>query len=726
MPPLRPRFMPYERLLHCLKIALVGALVWIAVFGRCDAAVREYAVISIKIGTAASTPVNTGTLVFELWPDLAPKTVQNFKHLANTGFYDGTASHRLIKNFMVQAGDPLTRNAANVKSFGSGDPGYKIPDELAKITDATWEKRRHVRGVLSMAHSNNPAQNIFNTGGSQFFVMFGTAEHLDGVHSTFGTMTSGYEFLQAIENSQTSSKQTTILDLNNTGVFEEVEKQLILQTFNGTEAEWGTTWKELFGKSSDQELTVDERNFITNAMAGFTDINQDGALTYDELNDPQNSAPIKVDQPIDRIAIQSVRVLAINDAIQDEATVPFSYESTTHSGLLRPPDRSQVLGRYNVSVQRNGAFSAVVEYLARRISFSGKFVTSDEALPDSNLPRRRARMEQLTVLSDSGSAFPLVVELRLHNTYSSGSLKNSIGVTVASIQSPSVVTPVARGFSESLSTPSRNSLSTRYTVLAEPTRSSRYNPSTGWQADNTSVTGNSHFSMQVTPSLGISLLSGRFSDGVPFTASRIFGSEHGATILPIYTCSFPADIESLRSTFPRYNLAALYEITYRYARSIAFGSVQVDEKSSTTAALGDLIWVHPETTFASAPLKNRLVVNNLTATTPWTAPAANAVMKPFSTLPPRGQLLVNGNTLNFTVSNNIIATFQQPTSTLNPFLRFDPRTGEFSGYFFETTPSVKRRVFSGVLLNSTNANGGFGFYLDANSSRSVRIIPVTP
>jgi hypothetical protein len=154
--------------------------------------------------------------------------------------------------------------------------------------------------------------------------------------------------------------------------------------------------------------------------------------------------------------------------------------------------------------------------------------------------------------------------------------------------------------------------------------------------------------------------------------------------------------------------------------------VQVDEKSSTTAALGDLIWVHPETTFASAPLKNRLVVNNVTATTPWTAPAANAVMKPFSTLPPRGQLLVNGDTLNFTVSNNIIATFQQPTSTLNPFLRFDPRTGEFSGYFFETTPSVKRRVFSGVLLNSTNANGGFGYYLDANSSKSVRIIPVTP
>jgi peptidyl-prolyl cis-trans isomerase B (cyclophilin B) len=709
-------------------MTLVCALVCFAVGGDCDAAVREYAFISIKIGTSASTTENTGTLVFELWPDLAAKTVQNFKHLANTGFYDETASHRLIKNFMMQAGDPYTRSAANVKRFGTGGPGYTIPDELAKQSDHTWEKRKHVRGVLSMAHSNNPDNNIFNTGGSQFFVMFGTAEHLDGVHTTFGTLVSGSEFLGRLMEQEVSGRDTSYFDLiNPNGIFEAAEKQLIIQACRGTEENWGPIWRSLLGKRDSENFTPNEYAFIQSKISAFIDTNGNSDLDDSDLAHSVNSPPLyQSDQPIERIGIQSVRVFAINDAIQDEATVPFSYESTTHSGLLRPPDRAQILGRYNVSVQRNGAFSAVVEYLARRISFSGKFAQSNEDLPDSNMPRRRARMEQLTVLSDSGSSFPLLVELRLHNTYSSGSLKNSIGVTVASIQSPSVVTPVARGFSESVSTPRRNSLSTQYTVLAEPTRSSQYNTSTGWEANNTSVTGSSHFSMQVTPSLGISLLSGRFSDGVPFTASRAFGSEHGATILPIYTCSFPSDIESLRSIFPAYNLAALYEITYRYARSLAFGSVQVDEKSSTAAALGDLIWVHPETTFASAPLKNRLVVNNVTATTPWTAPAANAMMKPFSTLPPRGQLLVNGNTLNFTVSNNIIATFQQPTGTLNPFLRFDPRTGEFSGYFFETTPSVKRRVFSGVLLNSTNANGGFGFYLDANSSKSVRIIPVTP
>jgi peptidyl-prolyl cis-trans isomerase B (cyclophilin B) len=718
--------MDFKRPIRSARMTLLSFLVCLGVLGNCHAAIREYAFISIKIGTAASTPANTGTLVFELWPDLAPKTVQNFKHLANTGFYDGTASHRLIKDFMVQAGDPLTRSATNVKSFGSGGPGYTIPDEVAKPTDQTWEKRKHVRGVLSMAHSNNPDNNVFNTGGSQFFAMFGTAEHLDGVHTTFGTMTSGFEFLQSLENSQTSSRQTTIFDLNNTAVFEDFEKEIILQTFNGTQEQWGPTWKTLFNKPADQEFTQEELTFIANAVGGFTDIDQNGELTNAELNDPKNGAPLKIDQPIERIGIQSVRVFAINDAIQDSVTVPFSYESTTHSGLLRPSDRSQIVGRYNVSVQRSGAFSAAVEYLARKISFSGKFVASNEILPESGMPKRVSRMEQLTVVSDSGSNFPLLVELRMHHAFSSGTLKNAIGVTLASLGPSDVITPLARGFSESLSPPVRNSLSTKYTVLAQPNRSSRFNPPAEWLPDNTSVTGNSHFSIQVTPSLGISYVLGRLADGVPFAASRMINSEHGATISPIYTCTFPSGIESLRGTFPAYDMAALYEITYRYARSLAFGAAPLSDKSSTSAALGDLIWIHPETTFAGAPLKNRLVVNNVTATAPWTAPALGAVMKPFSTTTtaPTGQLFINGTPLNFTVSNNnIIATFQQPQGALNPFLRFDPRTGEFSGYFFEPTPSPKRRVFSGVLMNSTNATGGFGYYLDANSSKSIRIIP---
>jgi cyclophilin family peptidyl-prolyl cis-trans isomerase len=631
---------------------------------------------------------------------------------------------------MIQAGDPNTRSAVNVKRFGTGGPGYTIPDELAKQSDNTWEKRKHVRGVLSMAHSNNPDNNIFNTGGSQFFVMFGTAPHLDGVHTTFGTLVSGSEFLGKLMEQEVSGRDTSYFDLIiPNGMFEATEKQLILQACRGTEENWGPIWRSLLGKRDSENFTEKEYAFIQSKIGAFIDTDGNLDLDDSDLAHPENSPPLyQSDQPIEWIGIQSVRVFAIDDALQDGTAVPFSYESTTHSGLLRPPDRSEIMGRYNVTVQRSGAFSAVVEYLARRISFSGKFVASDETLPDPNVPRRQARMEQLTVLSDSGSVFPLLVELRLHNTYSSGSFKNSIGVTVASKQSPAVITPLARGFSESLSLTSRAGLSTQYTMLAQPIQPYRV------LADTTSsIRGNSHFLIQVNPSSALSLVSGRLSDGVPFTTSRVIGTEHGATILPIYTCAFPSGIENQRSDFPSLNFSPLhtlksplYILTYGYSRSLAFGSVQIGEKSRTEAPLGDLVWLHPETTLTSAPLKNRLVVNNVTATTPWTAPSANAVMKPFSAIPAKGHLFINGSTLNFTASNNIIATFPQPTGTLNPYLRFNPRTGEFSGYFFEATPSVKRRVFSGVLLNSTDASGGFGYYLDANSSKSVRIIPLTP
>src|SRR5215469_5222895 len=84
-----------------------------------------------------------GEMVVEFWSDVAPKTVENFKTLANKGFYDGTAFHRIVKGFMIQGGDPLTKDPRAERSWGTGDPGYKIKAE--------FNERPHVRGVLSMA-----------------------------------------------------------------------------------------------------------------------------------------------------------------------------------------------------------------------------------------------------------------------------------------------------------------------------------------------------------------------------------------------------------------------------------------------------------------------------------------------------------------------------------------------------------------------------------------------
>ncbi len=127
-----------------------------------------------------------GEMVLEFWPDVAPKTVENFKKLAKSGFYDGTSFHRIIAGFMAQGGDPLTKDPAKESAYGTGDPGYKIPAE--------FNDRKHERGVVSMARSADP-----NSAGSQFFLMLGTAPHLDGQYTGFGKVIEGVDVLDKIE-----------------------------------------------------------------------------------------------------------------------------------------------------------------------------------------------------------------------------------------------------------------------------------------------------------------------------------------------------------------------------------------------------------------------------------------------------------------------------------------------------------------------------------------------
>jgi peptidyl-prolyl cis-trans isomerase B (cyclophilin B) len=125
-----------------------------------------------------------GKIVVEFWEKDAPQTVANFKKLARQGFYDGTGFHRIIKGFMIQGGDPLSKNP-NDPNLGTGNPGYTIPDE--------FNKHKHVPGVLSMAHSAAP-----NSGGSQFFIMDGVAPSLDGKYTAFGHVIQGMDVVRKI------------------------------------------------------------------------------------------------------------------------------------------------------------------------------------------------------------------------------------------------------------------------------------------------------------------------------------------------------------------------------------------------------------------------------------------------------------------------------------------------------------------------------------------------
>ncbi len=136
---------------------------------------RPVAILSVE---------NFGEIRFELIPEIAPATVENFIKLASEKFYDGTTFHRVIPGFMIQGGDPNTRNR-DPRDDGRGDPGYKIEDEFSEVS--------HTRGMVSMANTGRP-----KSGGCQFFIVVADTPHLDGNYSLFGRVIEGMEVADRI------------------------------------------------------------------------------------------------------------------------------------------------------------------------------------------------------------------------------------------------------------------------------------------------------------------------------------------------------------------------------------------------------------------------------------------------------------------------------------------------------------------------------------------------
>ena len=128
-----------------------------------------------------------GVMKAELYPDVAPNTVNNFISLVQSGYYDGTIFHRVIPGFMIQGGDP--------QGMGSGGPGYCIKGEFSQ--NGFQNDLAHTRGVLSMARTMEP-----DSAGSQFFVMVDDAPHLDGAYAAFGKVIDGMETADAIVNAK--------------------------------------------------------------------------------------------------------------------------------------------------------------------------------------------------------------------------------------------------------------------------------------------------------------------------------------------------------------------------------------------------------------------------------------------------------------------------------------------------------------------------------------------
>jgi peptidyl-prolyl cis-trans isomerase B (cyclophilin B) len=171
-----------------MRIPILTGLFIAMVLGRMVAeGTKEEKMRMNSSDEVAVIKTNEGEMVVQFWTDAAPNTIENFKKLARQGFYNGTIFHRIVKDFMIQGGDPNSKDPAKENSYGQGDPGYKIKAE--------FNDHPHDRGVISMARGPDP-----DSAGSQFFVCLAPVHRLDHQYTTFGKLIKGDDVLDKIGN----------------------------------------------------------------------------------------------------------------------------------------------------------------------------------------------------------------------------------------------------------------------------------------------------------------------------------------------------------------------------------------------------------------------------------------------------------------------------------------------------------------------------------------------
>ncbi len=184
----------FSRIMKMFWTMCTAALLVSFAAAKADEAKKDAPAKDDKSATAKEVAViktTEGEMVVEFWPDVAPKTVENFKTLARKGFYDGTCFHRVIKGFMIQAGDPNSKDLAKESQWGGGGPGYTIKAE--------FNDRHHDRGVISMARVGGDPDSA----GSQFFICHGNPRQLDHQYTTFGKLIKGDDVLEKIATTPT-------------------------------------------------------------------------------------------------------------------------------------------------------------------------------------------------------------------------------------------------------------------------------------------------------------------------------------------------------------------------------------------------------------------------------------------------------------------------------------------------------------------------------------------
>lgn len=192
-----------KRLFTIITLLIMASLI----FSGCTKQVEEKAVEDKEVSTIIEDSIkpvitieleDNKKIEVELYPSVAPNTVNNFISLVESKFYDGVIFHRVIKGFMIQGGDP--------DGIGTGGPGYGIKGEFT--SNGFQNELSHTKGVISMARSNNP-----DSAGSQFFIMHEDAQQLDGNYAAFGKVISGIEYVNEIAEVETNSSDKPLKDV---------------------------------------------------------------------------------------------------------------------------------------------------------------------------------------------------------------------------------------------------------------------------------------------------------------------------------------------------------------------------------------------------------------------------------------------------------------------------------------------------------------------------------
>jgi len=573
------------------------------------AAVREIATFATSLGN----------MEFELFSDVSPRAVANFKYLADTKFYDSTAFHRHIAGFMVQGGDPLTRGTttasynANSGAYGTGGPEYTIPNEPTLRQD-----RSHIRGVLSMAKTGAP-----DSGGSQFFILFGDAHHLDNVHAPMGAMISGEPVLQAIEAK------------------------------------------------------------------------------------PKNTN----DLPLSPIVIHSVSIRA--EATAGTPASRMRFQSGDVGGLLRRTDRNQdVCGSYQLTMTSGGAFSAQIQYYGRRNAFTGVMLQGTPSIPEADYVGKL----------DPTAAVPLRIRLHARQTAAS---TTSIVLRVGGLN-PDGSDLTDATFSVAAGEVSlQSTLADRYTAAFESPIVATGSTTTGPRYSD--LKGMGYLTVNVRPSTGLALVTGRLQDNSSFTVARPVSNEGGRYLLPLFVHELQADVESKRSLFPSISLAdwSLAYFNFAVFRLRLVAALELPSKPSlpqpSNVSGSYLIWYREAKT--AGPVLSQIATFLPAVITAWTPPALGQTLPPFAA-GARAQLSADAALAGkFQIAKtNAAGVFDASTSA--PQLRFNPVDGTFQGSFVDTSLAARpRRTFQGVLLQKEGINKGVGFLLTESASVPVVLAP---